>query len=351
MSKLKISKHFPYHILAFCIMMIFHGCNDEDKNSLSHFDKNIDYTALEVTDRFAFDEIFHPSWTGFRAINGKIFVPEVAGDEVSVHILNIVEEDGSLIYEKGIGRRGQGPGEFLEINDIIATDSLIYIYDGNLRRLVSYDSDSGELAQTNDVHLRKSGRAVNIHSVNDEKFVGIGLFFGKRFIIMDSSGETVGEYGKLLEFNSNFSGSDLDISWFSFGVVKPDEPFIYIFSWNADFIEKYDGNGQLIKRVQGVQKPVPDMELRNDYPFNAGTLSYISVDTDENYIYGLYSGLSREDHGLSGNIIHKFDWDLNLIEAYKLDQRFNQITVDGNGNLYTFGETDEGIEFYVYKLF
>ena len=120
---------------------------------------------------------------------------------------------------------------------------------------------------------------------------------------------------------------------------------------NADFIEQYDGDGNISKRIQGVDNSEPNMEIRNEWPFNVGNVSYVSVDSDENYIYGLYSGLSWDDHGFSGNIFHKFDWNLNLIDAYKLDQRFNQITVDGNGNLYTFGETEEGIEFYVYELF
>ncbi len=351
MTVLKISKHLLTIILVTSVMMMFYGCNSDGKSDLTFFDKDLDYTPLEVTDRFIFEEMFNPAMSGFRSINGKIYVPEAAGDEAAIHILNIVEEDGSLVYEKGIGSRGEGPGEFLEINDIIATDSLIYIYDGNQLKMVSYDPTSRDLASYDDIHLRTTGRPANIYSFTNEQFIGIGLFFGSRFITMDSNGETISVYGDLIEFNQDFSRRDIALGWRSIGTVHPDEPYVYLFSVNADFIEKYDRDGNLIKRIQGVENPEPNMEVRNEWPFNVGNVSYVSVDSDENYIFGLYSGQLWDDEGLSGNIIHKFDWDLNLVDAYKLDQRFNQITIDGNGNLYTFGETDEGIEFYVYELF
>jgi hypothetical protein len=351
MPKSITSNHFLKLTLSVCIVLVIQGCSAHDENSIPHFDRDLDYRSAEVSRSYMFEEIFNPAWSGLLIINNTFYVPEVNNHETAVHLLNIVDEDGSLVYEKGLGRRGQGPGEFLEINDIVATDSLIYIYDGNQLKMVSYDPASGELAAHHDILIRTSGRPSNIYSFAENQFIGLGLFRESRFMVVDSNGETVSEYGELIEFNTDFSRRNISVSWRSVGTVHPSEPYVYLFTVNADFIEKYDHDDRLIKRVQGTDNPLPNMEIVNEWPFKAGSISYISVDSDENYIYGLYSGHSWEDYRLSGDIIHKFDWDLNLVEAYKLDQRFNTITVDGNGNLYTFGETDEGIEFYVYNLF
>lgn len=338
--------HLRQIVALLFLLFTASSCNSDSE--VSHFEKELNYIPVEVINSFSFDEIFNPRTLQF--IDESLYVTETQNPDVSFHVLNVDSDDHTLTYEKGLGRRGQGPGEFLEINDIIATDSLTYIYDGNQLKMVSYDPVLGELASHDDINLRTTGRPTDIYSFAEDQFIGIGLFFGRRYMIMDANGETVSEHGDLIEFNSDFSRRDIALGWLSFGTVHPDEPYVYLFSMNADFIEMYDGDGNLIKRVQGVESPEPNMELRNEWPYHVGTVSYLSIDSNENYIYALYSGFSRENEGMYGNIIHKFDWDLNLVDAYKLDQRIHQISVDGNSNLYTFGETEEGIEFYVYEL-
>ena len=333
-------------IALFFLLFTTSSCKSDSEVSI--FEKELSYIPLEVINSFSFDEIFNPRT--LQIIDKKLYVTESRNPDISFHVLNVGSDNHTLTYEKGLGRRGKGPGEFLDINDIIATDSLIYIYDGSQLKMVSYDPVSGELASHNDINLRTTGRPTNIYSFTDNQFIGIGLFFGSRYMIMDANGEIVSEHGELIPFNSDFSRRDITLGWLSFGTVHPAEPYVYLFSMNADFIEMYDSDGNLIKRVQGVESPLPNMELINEWPYHIGTVSYLSIDSDENYIYALYSGYSRDNDGLYGNIIHKFDWDLNLVDAYKLDRRFHQITVDGNGNLYTFGETEEGIKFYVYEL-
>lgn len=345
-EKTNVDQARQFAALFFLLFTVLSCSSDSE---VSVFDKELNYIPVEVKRSFLFPEIFNPRTIQY--IDDKLYVTESQNPDVSFHVLNADPDTHSLIYEEGLGRRGEGPGEFLEINDIVATDSLIYIYDGNQLKMVSYDPASGELASYEDIHLRTTGRPTTIYSFAEDHFIGVGLFFGSRYIIMDANGETVSEHGNLIEFNSDFSRRDIALGWLSFGTVHPQEPYVYLFSMNADFIEKYDGDGNLIKRIQGVENPEPNMELRDEWPFHVGTVSYLSVVSDENYIYGLYSGFSREGDGLYGNIIHKFDWDLNLVDAYKLDQRINQMSVDGKGNLYAFEETDEGMEFYVYELF
>lgn len=261
-----------------------------------------------------------------------------------------VPVNSSLLYEQGLGSRGQGPGEFLEVNDFVNAGSSVYIYDGQQLKLIKYDKEQGELSHDDDIHLRTTGRMTTLFATQENNFVGIGLFFADRFIILNSEGETIAEHGEQIKFNNNFAERDLALGWISHGVVKPKDDFVYLFSHHADFIEKYHTDGQLILRIQGDENPLPDMEIRNEWPFNAGKLSYLDVTMNNDHIYALYSGQSWDETGLQGNIIHKLDWDLNLVEAYELEQFHYKFTVDNDGNLYTFSETDRGIEFYQYEL-
>jgi len=63
---------------------------------------------------------------------------------------------------------------------------LIHIYDGNQLKMVSYDPISEQLAFSDDIQMRNTGRPSNTYSFAKDQFVGIGLFFGKRYMIMDS---------------------------------------------------------------------------------------------------------------------------------------------------------------------
>lgn len=342
----------PSRLFTLTLFILFtaSGCTG-DKQS-SPFEAELDYKTLEVKDSFSFDEIFNPQI--IRAIDNTLFVVESDNPDVSFHVIKI-DQDQSLKYEQGSGSRGQGPGEFMEINDIVDADSLVYIYDGQQLKLTPYDKSTGQLAVRDDIHLHTNGRATNIYTAGDGKFVGIGLFFGKRFNMMDSEGETIAEHGELIEFNEDFSRRDIALGWLSYGTVQQEEgdtkdTNVYLFSRNADFIEVYDTSGHLLNRVQGEENPEPRMEIRNEWPVHTGSLSYLDVDSDEEHIYGLYSGLPG-DESHHGDIIHKFDRNLNLVDAFRLDNHFTKFAVDGNGNLFTYSETDQGMDFHVYELY
>lgn len=345
-------------IVIFCIPSIF-GCTMNERE-FSHFDRELEYNLVSETNRFLFKEVYNPSFGGFRLIDSKIYVSEAAGEDVAFHILNINEENGSLAYEKGLGRRGRGPGEFNLIDDFVDGGSSIHLYDGSQLKLVRYDKDTMQLSTDDDIHIRTLGRMLNVYPAGDDRMIGMGLFFGNRFNIIDKNGETIAQHGEQIIFNEDFSERDTALGWLSLGAVHPEGTDVYLFSTNADFIEQYDINGQLMKRIQGTANPLPEMELVDSngtlWPYNTnGVHAYVSVTSNDQYIYGLYSGRTGSGNllegMLTGNIIHKFDWDLNLIEAYQLDQEVTRIAVDGNRRIYTYLEADDGIEFLMYELF
>lgn len=347
--------------LTLLVLILFTGCSEKDEGERAVFDTEPEYTLVENQGSYSFDNFYNP--VAFRVIDDKLYLTEGPRENSSFHVLNVGESDGSLSYEKAVGRKGRGPAEFVFVQDFIDADSVMYIYDRQEMKLVGYDKEEGEIAALEDIHLNIGGRASNIYSISDNRFLGIGAFTDGRFEIINADGSTIDVRGELINFDDDFSPVHLAIAWVSHGVVHPDQDRVYLFSFNADLIDHYDFDGNLLQRIQGEEYPVPQMELRDNgarmMPLNdGGIISHISVDSDEQFIYALYSGEPRAEafdeetnsEIIEGDIIHKFDWELNLVEAYKLNQPVRSIASDGKGGIYGFVQTDKGAKFLYYNF-
>jgi hypothetical protein len=327
------------------------ACTDKEQEAQSPFGQEIQYESVSTVHAVQFDNIYQP--TRMRVFGDLLLISDGA-NEPPIHVLE-TKEDGSLAYLRGEGEIGRGPGEIQHANDFIKTDSLIYVYDGNQLKMVSYDVSFNQ-ADNDDIQMKIQGRPVTMNALAGNKFVAGGLFFDDRFQVFSDQGELVGQYGKQINFNEDFTAQNLAVSWYSFSTADPSGEFVYLFALNADFIEKYDNEGNLIRKIQGKEFPVPKMKLEvsNDVPWpvdDGGKLSYLWVDADDEHIYALYIGMLNEDlDGLSADKVHVFDWDLNLVGAYQLDHRPNTIAADGDGGMYSFLTTDGGIEIRYQKL-
>lgn len=96
--------------------------------------------------------------------------------------------------------------------------------------------------------------------------------------------------------------------------------------------------GDVVTESIGEEYNVPITQALNGraLPTDVDLRAYISVDSDRNNIYALYSGeWSTGPSSSLGRYIHIFDWDLNLKKVYKLDHLAINVHVDENGNLYT----------------
>ncbi len=322
------------------------SCNRGQIDSESIFEKEIDYIPINTDQQFLFDNIYHPR--KMRVIGDLMLVSDFQ-NYPPFHILE-TQNDGALAYLRGEGTEGRGPGEFQLVEDFIETDSLVYVYDGGQLKLISYYKDM-TTAPYDDIQMRINGRPITMNALSNGRLVAGGLFFNDRFQVFNTAGEIILNAGEQIVFDEDFLPRELATSWYSFSVTNPEKDRVYIFSLNADFIEKYNGEGELLKRVQGKEfgLPVRKLETVNEQQFSAddgGKAAYLWVDSDENYIYALYSGEMRADlDGLSANKVHQFDWDLNLVNAYELDHYTYMLTANGNGGIYTFIEIDEGTEF------
>ena len=213
--------------------------------------------------------------------------------------------------------------------------------------MVNYNKDMIP-AEVDDIHLHIKGRPVTMNTLSDNRFAAAGLYFRDRFQVFDAGGNIIGNHGEQINFDDDFSPQHLGTAWYSQSVTHPDEDLIYLFSINADFIEKYSTDGTLITRVQGSKFPIPKMRLETQsgqpWPVDdGGKAAYVWVDSDEDHIYAFYSGNMRsEENALYTNKVHVFNWDLELIEGYELDHKTHMITAGGKGGIYSLRTEEEG---------
>ncbi|MFY0683520.1 MAG: 6-bladed beta-propeller [Balneola sp.] len=339
-----ISKIFKLVVL----LAILISCTNSSKNNTSFFNSKIDYKKAETVQTFTLDNIYQPQV--MKVIGNKLLISDTGG-ESAFHVLKI-EADNSITYLNGVGRQGRGPGEFTRLMDFVDADSIIYVYDGSQLKLVGYDVDLNFLTDE-EINLNTLGMASSFYSVTQDKFLAVGLFFDDRFQTYDSKGEITGQFGDIIPIKESFTKRDNALAWRSFGAVNPEGTNVYLFSANADRIEMYSTEGELLKTIKSKENPVPKMDLdESGWPVdNGGVMAYEGLDNEDEYLYGFYSGAKRSSfkpgsdnlfEQMEFNKIHKLDWDLNLIEAFELDHIPSSFAVGENGGMFTLSQTDEG---------
>lgn len=326
---------FPLLLLIF----LFISCGE---NSNSFYDGDIEYIPLDPEETFMFDEIYMPR--KMRVYNGNLLVSDFRNDP-SFHLLTL-GENGMISYNRGEGTEGQGPGEFMLIEDFTDADSLLYVFDANEMKLVKYDQQFNPTGL--EIHLESEGRPLAVYAVSDDTFVISGLFPGERFQVINRSGETIGRHGELINIDEEMNPFQLGMSWYSFSAIHPQGDYIYLFSSNSDHIQKYSVDGELFETVKGDEHPLPRKRLEEVngeiWPVDDGSkYSYLWAESDDQYIYALYSGkMQSEEERFLADKLHVFDWDLNLKAAYQLDHTPFTFAADGKGGLYTVTQTGEG---------
>ncbi|REL38500.1 hypothetical protein DYD21_00700 [Rhodohalobacter sp. SW132] len=330
----------------FLILILLISCAEENREE-TFFDTSHEYLTPVVQHEMSFEEIHQPR--KMRVIDGRLFVSDFS-NRPAFHELS-AETDGELTYTRGLGTEGDGPGEFLMIEDFADAGSLIYIYDGQQLKLTGFENDFNP-EPVDEIYLETGGHPLAVYHLSNGSFVSSGLYADERIQVFDDEGAIKRRIGDLTSFDDSFSGRELAISWYSFSAISPDEDWIALFSSNSDHIETYDlQSGDLLQSVMGQENPYPRMQLETvdgqTWPVDDGSIyGYLWADADDEYMYGLYSGeIQSQQERFRAGIIHLLDHDLNLVAAYRLDHYPFTMAADQNGGIYTVTHTDTGAVF------
>lgn len=252
-------------------------------------------------------------------------------------------------YLRSFGLKGKGPGELLEPAGITVNDSMLYVYDATLNKIVSYDL--WELVQGKPIRFRernlaptpiqKPGNYTMLlkmfgYDPADSSFLFQGndahLRFGNLSITDNAARALYAEYPTVVE-----SGNpDENMAVWSYTApirISPNGRHIVHGTYIGGLLETFDRQGdKLIHRALRAIYPPLYRVISGIVPtavsWDAATIiGFEDIAVTDSYIYGLLNG-SEGDGYLYPQRICLFDWDGNGVRSYETDRPLAILAVD-----------------------
>jgi len=324
-------------IIKYCILIILIitliqcSKNRYDK----YYDNYETFTEFPITEQYEIkefaDEKFMMPPGDFTIINDKYLVMEDDNNSISQMIL-IYDLDTKKCVKR-FGKKGKGPGEFVNITSIfddINNKNNFWIYDRATQRFSIFSIKN--ILQNNklmpDTVLKinlKEGEPLDLCFLLENTIVSTGMFINSRLCFYDTNMEPIKTAGKI---PGNISDRREKFRYIqTTNIVKntKEKKFIYAYK-DDDILEMYDFKGEIVKTIHGPDITKPAW-LEKKPPIGYA-IGYTHLSSYKKYIYAVYSGEIRENRSWIpqyGKNILVFDWDGNPIKKITTDVRNGDI--------------------------
>ena len=293
-----------------------------------------------------------------EAVGGYLILADNHGST----LYTILKTDGSYCFH--FGRVGQGPNEMKQLSGaMMIRDGKLTLSDGY--KLFQHDLNNLYLSVDQPIStpkFEKSDVMVWVSNLSDSLYIATGVYSnGKRFKVLNWTGDFqtfMGEYP--LEEKTELPFYVIGASFVSIMTSHPESNRLAVGTQYGGVLDVLEWNAldSSLSRVSGISQFVPKVTSKdvqgtpNFAPDENTRWGYVRMDSDTDYIYGLYSGRFQRD-GIpffKGNIVHVLDWNGNPVCQFKLDKDVKDIAVVKN-KLYALYEDDEiGFEVVEYVL-
>lgn len=260
-------------------------------------------------------------------------------NEPSVSVLKIIDKD-SLRLIMAMGREGKGPGEYISPWNVIPTKSnqYFYVYDAGIRRLTPYNADYNVISNSI-INLKTSGVYIDLFDF-DDYFIASGITPECRYEIIYKDRETAKCLGNLPDLNISDTVNPRSLAqrWHAYSTINAKKNKIALFYRHAARGTLMSLDGTLLNEIKDPKLGNPSFEIYNGNVIGGKNdlRAYISVTSNDQFIYALYSGrVSNSPSSSLGIYLHKFDWNLNLLDIYELDHASIHLEMADENHLYS----------------
>lgn len=287
--------------------------------------------------------------TQIAVIGGYVLVGDAFG-EPPVHVFQI--DDAR--YLGGLGRGGDGPGEFRSVwsFDVLpGSDDDVWIYDFMHRRMSLVDlsvasphRDTPSVVQTEQiVTLDSPAPLTGVSLTRNGDFIATGFHEDGRVALFSASGDRKEVYGQVPGSDLGVPASVRQHAFQSTMAPRPDRTRFVLVNRHASLVEIYLDDGSLhalahgtdafspVFKVGSLEDGRPALSTGDDLRFG-----YVDVATTADRIYALFSGRTRGEYPGSatfGRDVHVYDWDGNLTERFAVSQDLIAIAVDAESDM------------------
>lgn len=258
--------------------------------------------------------------------------------------IHVLDPDGR--YLMGLGREGEGPGEFKWPRTLerAADGHGFWVFDAELSRLTLVVPERWNTVPASEhaiVSLHGPAFVTGVARRASGDLLATGLFSDGRIGHYTDSGAYESASGPLP--SSEIEAPPAVLQHAYRGVLKADpagERFVMA-NRHAGFLEVYSATGEPLRRIQGPFEFDPEFEVvRGETGPSLATgpslrFGYIDVAPTSDRIYALFSGRTRAAHpddATYGREVHVFDWDGRLLERIRLDADVIALAADAEGN-------------------
>ncbi|MDR3142491.1 MAG: TolB-like 6-bladed beta-propeller domain-containing protein [Tannerellaceae bacterium] len=266
----------------------------------------------------------------------------VTGRNMETQIL-LIDKKTKASYM--FGETGEGPGRFLQAANIMPTDNKhIGIYDLQKRLIYNFNIDSiirGDKRYMPDILMKQisSFSPIQIDRLNENKFaaISIGGTGLNRFILVDGEGEIISKEGELPEKKSEeISDETHAFAYWGRITTNPKKNKVATCTNYAGMMQIYDCSTDKAALIKEHNLFLADYNERSgNFIVTPQTRwGYLSIDSNDTYIFALYSGLNQVENPdgsfTKSHILHVFDWNGNPLIRLIGDRQLSHICVDEN---------------------
>lgn len=313
-------------------------------------------SSLIERESFNFDKIYkiNPVKLSFNSPLGEVFNMFIIDSILIINsydrnfVLHFFDKrDGSFI--KNQLHKGNGPTEFIPTGFVVSKkENDIYVFAPGMKLIRKYNFQNlfSSSLPDDEVHFEKFAR----------KLVPIGsnfiasTFLKERFLLFNNQGECLSKYDKFPRFTNQddtnalriFYSIHQDIS------VKPDQSKFVSTTRAGSVIQVFGIDKDTIKLLieKGFEQPILS-KAKGDkgFPDNECVVGFCDLQTTNEYIYVLYSGVKIDDFNKRNsryvsNNVYVFDWNCRPIKRYEIK--------DGRATSFCIDEKEQKI--YLYSI-